>query len=366
MRSHSSAGRSTISRKGITVPALLTRISTVPKRARTSRTIACTEASSVTSTASGSAAGPISEAAFRASASERDVTTTDAPSAARAFARPFPSPRLDPVTIAILFLSRMNMRAYKGHCPLQSNSPADESPQPRHGTRRPSAPRTPRPLAGGADTCNNQMKSTLKGILPAIISPCDERDVFLEDTFSRLATSLYRMGRTVSTSADSPATASTCALRSESGRRSWRWRRRGRTTAASSSTWVPPIPGTPWTWPRTPPEAGADAISCMPPTNRNHAQLLQYYGDVAKAAGIPMLIRSIDHEYSAFQKAYGKVPSPEDIAKQVTLPAWRENQPVGKLFPENNILRIREIMPYLNGENYVSCCTSRSTCTLSR
>jgi hypothetical protein len=62
--------------------------------------------------------------------------------------------------------------------------------------------------------------------------------------------------------------------------------------------------------------------------------------------------RSVDHEYSALQKTNGKVPTPEDIAKQITLPAWRENQPVGKLFPENNILRIKEILPYLNGENY--------------
>ncbi len=64
--------------------------------------------------------------------------------------------------------------------------------------------------------------------------------------------------------------------------------------------------------------------------------------------------RSVDHEYSALQKANGKVPTPEDIAEQITLPAWRENQPVGKLFPENNILRIKEILPYLNGENYLN------------
>jgi len=62
--------------------------------------------------------------------------------------------------------------------------------------------------------------------------------------------------------------------------------------------------------------------------------------------------RSVDHEYSALQKVNRKVPTPEDIAKQITLPAWRENQPVGKLFPENNILRIKEILPYLDGENY--------------
>ena len=62
--------------------------------------------------------------------------------------------------------------------------------------------------------------------------------------------------------------------------------------------------------------------------------------------------RAVDHEYSVLQKTNGKMPTPEDIARQITLPAWRENQPVGKLFPENNILRIKEIFPYLNGENY--------------
>ncbi len=61
---------------------------------------------------------------------------------------------------------------------------------------------------------------------------------------------------------------------------------------------------------------------------------------------------AVDHEYAALQKATGIAPTAEDIAKQITLPAWREDQKVGKLFPENNILRIKEILPYLNGENY--------------
>ncbi len=63
--------------------------------------------------------------------------------------------------------------------------------------------------------------------------------------------------------------------------------------------------------------------------------------------------RSVDREYSLLEKAKGKAPTPEDIAGQITLPAWQENQPVGKLFPQNNILRIKEILPYLNGENYM-------------
>ena len=63
--------------------------------------------------------------------------------------------------------------------------------------------------------------------------------------------------------------------------------------------------------------------------------------------------RSVDREYSTLERATGKTPTPEDIAKQINLPAWRENQPVGKLFPQNNLLRIKEILPYLNGENYL-------------
>jgi len=63
--------------------------------------------------------------------------------------------------------------------------------------------------------------------------------------------------------------------------------------------------------------------------------------------------RSVDREYSALLNANRKQPTAEDIARRITLPAWRENQPVGRLFPENNILRIKEILPYLNGENYI-------------
>jgi len=45
--------------------------------------------------------------------------------------------------------------------------------------------------------------------------------------------------------------------------------------------------------------------------------------------------RSVDREFSILEKANGKAPTPEDIAAQIILPAWRENQPVGKLFPLN-------------------------------
>jgi len=36
------------------------------------------------------------------------------------------------------------------------------------------------------------MNCSLEGIIPAIASPCDENDVFLEDTFASLANCLYK------------------------------------------------------------------------------------------------------------------------------------------------------------------------------
>jgi len=63
--------------------------------------------------------------------------------------------------------------------------------------------------------------------------------------------------------------------------------------------------------------------------------------------------RSIDHKYAEILQISGKKPTPEEIASEITLPAWRENQRVGKLYSENNLLRIREIFPYLSGDNYM-------------
>src|SRR3990172_6329121 len=38
------------------------------------------------------------------------------------------------------------------------------------------------------------IKQRLKGIMPAVASPCDREDKFLEDKFARLITVLYRQG----------------------------------------------------------------------------------------------------------------------------------------------------------------------------
>jgi hypothetical protein len=62
--------------------------------------------------------------------------------------------------------------------------------------------------------------------------------------------------------------------------------------------------------------------------------------------------RSVDRVYSNLINANGKEPTAEQIAVSLTLPAWQDNRPVGKLYPENNLQRIKEICAYLPGDNY--------------
>jgi hypothetical protein len=62
--------------------------------------------------------------------------------------------------------------------------------------------------------------------------------------------------------------------------------------------------------------------------------------------------RAVNRVSVALLKTNGKEPTPEQIAVSLTLPAWQENRAVGKLFPENNLQRIKELCAYLPGDNY--------------
>lgn len=64
-------------------------------------------------------------------------------------------------------------------------------------------------------------------------------------------------------------------------------------------------------------------------------------------------------DYVSVHKAYTQLNagsnneiSAEEIAKTLTLKAWKDNQVVGDLYPEKNLERIKEIYPYLEGINY--------------
>ncbi len=64
-------------------------------------------------------------------------------------------------------------------------------------------------------------------------------------------------------------------------------------------------------------------------------------------------------DYVSIHKVYTQLSagshneiSAEEIAKTLTLKAWKDNQVVGDLYPGKNLERIKELYPYLSGTNY--------------
>lgn len=55
--------------------------------------------------------------------------------------------------------------------------------------------------------------------------------------------------------------------------------------------------------------------------------------------------------------AEGKEPTAEEIAAIANLPAWKDGQPVGTLFSEEKVKRVKELLPYLEGSNYLTLLT---------
>lgn len=55
--------------------------------------------------------------------------------------------------------------------------------------------------------------------------------------------------------------------------------------------------------------------------------------------------------------AEGKEATAEEIAAIANLPAWKDGQPVGTLFSEEKVKRVRELLPYLEGSNYLTLLT---------
>jgi hypothetical protein len=62
--------------------------------------------------------------------------------------------------------------------------------------------------------------------------------------------------------------------------------------------------------------------------------------------------RAVNRVSVALLKETGKEPTSEEISKKLSLPAWHDNQAVGNLYAGNNLQRIKEITPYLSGDNY--------------
>lgn len=137
------------------------------------------------------------------------------------------------------------------------------------------------------------MKSELQGIMPAIVSPCDEQDRFLEEEFAVVAGALYK---------DGVHGLYVCGVTGEAYSMRLQERKRAAEIAVeiakanNGSTLV--HVGAFST--RDAVElaahaalAGANAVSSMPPPNYSHTQLKSYYTDISRAAQIPVLVYHI-------------------------------------------------------------------------
>lgn len=63
--------------------------------------------------------------------------------------------------------------------------------------------------------------------------------------------------------------------------------------------------------------------------------------------------KAIDHYAAQYQKDHGVRPTPIQIAQDVELFSWNQGRQIGTLFPEERLLRVTELYPYLEGENYL-------------
>jgi N-acetylneuraminate lyase len=137
------------------------------------------------------------------------------------------------------------------------------------------------------------MPSELKGVMPAIASPCDENDRFLEDVYARLIQSLYEAG---------VHGLYACGMTGDGYKMRIAERKRAAQIAAELSkrykgTLIVHV----GTWDTRSAmelaehaaEIGADAVASIPPAHSTQRQIVSYYADVAHAAGIPVLVYHI-------------------------------------------------------------------------
>ena len=134
------------------------------------------------------------------------------------------------------------------------------------------------------------MKSELSGIIPAIASPCDETDRFLDDRFSALAEHLYRQGvhglyvcgatgEGSNMLAEERQRAAEIAV--ENGRRfdGCTVVHVGTSTTRDSAALAEHAAS-----------VGVDAVSAMPPAFRSFEQIVTYYSELHSASGLPVIV----------------------------------------------------------------------------
>lgn len=185
--------------------------------------------------------------------------------------------------------------------------------------------------------------------MPALASPCDERDVFLEDEFAALAASLYQQG--VHGVYVCGATGDCHSMRLQERKRATELavevsRKFGGmalahvgTSNTRDSVELAEHAAT----------VGASAVASMPPSNRSHAQLLSYYTDITQAAQIPVLIYHIP-------ALTGQTLSVDEMARLLDIEGV-----MGLKFSDYNLFFMKQLLlarpdiVVLNGNDEILC-----------
>ncbi len=62
--------------------------------------------------------------------------------------------------------------------------------------------------------------------------------------------------------------------------------------------------------------------------------------------------RTLDAAADSYRNAHHEIPGPQVLGNNVTLQAWKNGVPVADLYPDANLKRIEELVPYLEYENW--------------
>lgn len=150
------------------------------------------------------------------------------------------------------------------------------------------------------------MNQTFGGILPAVVSPCNEKDEFLDNKFAEIITGLYKQdidglyicggtGEGIKMHIEERKYAAEIAIDISKRNNGKSIIHVGASSTRDALELAEHAAG-----------IGADAISSVPPAGCSHRELLSYYRDIACASGIPVFVYYIP----AF---HGQMASVEDM-----------------------------------------------------
>ena len=176
------------------------------------------------------------------------------------------------------------------------------------------------------------MKKKLQGIMPAVGSPCDENDVFLEDKFIAMMESLCDSG---------VHGYYVCGGTGDGLKMPLAERKRAAELAIDiagkhNQTVIVQV-GANNTRPATElarhaAEAGADVVSSVPLKNCSQKQLISYYSDIAKASGLPVLVYH-------FPNMTGYTPSVDEMVEIMDIDGV-----VGCKFTDWNLFFLKRVL----------------------